>query len=130
VDGLLLVQLRFLDNRRRRTHRKLGLAVLAAAPMLVATTAMLSVHSAHRGLVSGEGDFLIVQNVMGTVWLAILVGLAFLFKKRRKLHAALLLSTRRKQSSRACFSGGSNRNSSDRNFQCTRRRMAELSPHA
>jgi hypothetical protein len=71
----------------------LGLAVLAAAPLLVATTAMLAVHSAHRGLVSGEGDFLIVQNVMGTIWLALLISLAFVFKKRRKLHAALLLST-------------------------------------
>jgi hypothetical protein len=43
--------------------------------------------------VSGEGDFLIVQNVMGTIWLALLIILAFVFKKRRKLHAALLLST-------------------------------------
>lgn len=91
--GLLLVQLRLIDKGSRNTHRKVGLAVLAAAPLLVATTAMLSVHSAHRGLVSGEGDFLIVQNVMGTIWLALLISLAFIFKKRRKLHAALLLST-------------------------------------
>ena len=91
--GLLLVQLRLIDKGSRRTHRKLGLAVLAAAPLLVATTAMLSVHSAHRGVASGEGDFLIVQNVMGTVWLALLISLAFVFKTRRKLHAALLLST-------------------------------------
>ena len=91
--GLLLVQLRLIDKGRRRTHRKLGLAVLAAGPLLVATTAMLTVHSAHRGVVSGEGDFLIVQNVMGTIWLALLISLAFVFKKRRKLHAALLLST-------------------------------------
>jgi hypothetical protein len=91
--GLLLVQLRLIDAGSRNTHRTLGLIVLAAAPLLVATTAMLSVHSAHRGLQSGEGDFLIVQNVMGTIWLALLIALAFLFKKRRKLHAALLLST-------------------------------------
>jgi hypothetical protein len=91
--GLLLVQLHLIDAGSRNTHRTLGLIVLAAAPLLVATTAMLSVHSAHRGLQSGEGDFLIVQNVMGTIWLALLISLAFLFKKRRKLHAALLLST-------------------------------------
>ena len=91
--GLLLVQLRLVDKGSRRTHRKLGLIVLGAAPLLVATTSMLSVHSAHGGLVSGEGDFLIVQNVMGTIWLALLIVLAFVFRKRRKLHAALLLST-------------------------------------
>ena len=91
--GLLLVQLRLVDKGNRKTHRKLGLIVLVAAPLLVATTAMLSVHSAHRGLVSGEGDFLIVQNLMGTIWLAFLILLAFVFKKRRKLHAAFLLST-------------------------------------
>ena len=91
--GLLLTQLRLVDQGSRKTHRKLGLSVLAAAPLLVATTAMLSVHSAHRGLVSGEGDFLIVQNVMGTIWLALLILLAFVFKKRRKLHSAFLLST-------------------------------------
>lgn len=91
--GLLLVQLRLIDKGSRRTHRKLGLVALVAAPLLVATTAMLSVHSAHRGLVSGEGDFLIVQNVMGTIWLALLILLAFVFKKRRRLHAGFLLST-------------------------------------
>jgi hypothetical protein len=91
--GLLLVQLRLIDKGSPRTHRKLGLAVLATAPLLVATTAMLSVHSAHRGLVSGEGDLLIVQNVMGTIWLALLIILAFVLRRRRKLHAALLLST-------------------------------------
>ena len=91
--GVLLTQLRMIDSGRRKTHRKLGLVLLAAAPLLVATTAMLSVHSAHRGVVSGEGDFLIIQNIMGTVWLALLIALAFVFKKRRKLHGAFLLST-------------------------------------
>lgn len=91
--GLLLFQLTLIGRGSYQTHRKTGLAVLFAAPLLVATTAMLSVHSAHRGLVSGEGDFLIVQNVMGTVELASLIFLAFLLKKRRKLHASFLLST-------------------------------------
>jgi hypothetical protein len=91
--GLLLFQLTLIGKGEYRTHRKVGLAVLVAAPLLVATTAMLAVHSAHRGLVSGEGDFLIVQNVMGTLELALLILLAFLFKKRRKLHGSFLLST-------------------------------------
>lgn len=91
--ALLLFQLRLIDTGKRKTHRQRGLIVLAAAPLLVATTAMLSVHSAHKGVVSGEGDFLIIQNIMGTVWLALLIVLAFAFKKRRKLHAAFLMST-------------------------------------
>ena len=91
--GLLLTQLILISRRSYRTHRKLGLAVLIAGPLLVATTAMLSVHSAHKGMVSGEGDFLIVQNVMGTVELSLLIFMAFLLKSRRKLHGSLLLST-------------------------------------
>ena len=91
--GLLLYQLFQIDRGKHRTHRKVGLLVLIAGPLLVATTAMLSVHSAHRGVVSGEGDFLIIQNVMGTFWVGLLIFLAFLMKKRRKLHASFLLST-------------------------------------
>ena len=91
--GLLLVQLILIRRRSYRSHRKLGLSVLVAAPLLVATSAMLSVHSAHRGVVSGEGDFLIVQNVMVTLELGLLIFLAFLLKNRRKLHGSLLLST-------------------------------------
>ena len=91
--GLLLVQLNLIARGNYRQHRKLGLAVLVAGPLLVATTATLSVHSAHKGVVSGEGDFLIIQNVMGTLELALFILLAFLLKHRRKLHGALLLST-------------------------------------
>jgi hypothetical protein len=91
--GLLLTQLILMARRSYRTHRKLGLAVLAAGPLLVATTAMLSVYSAHEGVISGEGDFLIVQNVMVTLELSLLIFLAFLLKNRRKLHGSLLLST-------------------------------------
>lgn len=91
--GLLLTQLLLVTKRSYQTHRKLGLAVLLAGPLLVATTAMLSVRSAHEGVVSGEGDFLIVQNVMATLELGLLIFLAFLLKKQRKLHGALLLST-------------------------------------
>lgn len=90
---LLLLQLTLIARGSYRTHRKAGLVVLVAGPLLVATVAMLSVHSAHKGLVSGNGDFLIVQNVMGTLELGSLIFLAFLLKKRRKLHGAFLLST-------------------------------------
>jgi hypothetical protein len=91
--GLLLTQLTLMARGDRQMHRKVGLAVLVAGPLLVATTAMLSVHSAHKGMVSGEGDFLIVQNVMVTLELGLLIFLAFMLKNRRKLHASLILST-------------------------------------
>lgn len=91
--GLLLIQLTLIARDRFADHRKIGLAVLAAAPILVATTAMLSVHSARKGVESGEGDFLIIQNVGVTIELALLILLAFVLKNRRKLHAALLMST-------------------------------------
>lgn len=91
--GLLLYQLSLIAGRSREMHRKVGLAVLFAGPLLVATTAMLAVHSAHKGVVSGDGDMLIVQNVMTTLELGLFIFLAFLLKKRRKLHASLLLST-------------------------------------
>ncbi len=91
--GLLLTQLVLLARGSRAKHRRLGLAVLAAGPLLVASAAMLTVHSADRALVSGEEDFLIVQNVLGTWWLALILFLAFALKKRRKVHGALLSST-------------------------------------
>ena len=91
--GLVLAQLILIVRRSYQMHRKVGLAVLVAGPLLVATTAMLSVRSAHKGVVSGDGDFMIVQNVMGTLVLGLLIFLAFLLKNRRKLHASLLLST-------------------------------------
>lgn len=91
--ALLLIQLVLIAKGNRGTHRRVGLAVVTMAPLLVATTAMLSVRSAYEGVVSGEGDFLIVQNVMVTLELALLIFLAFLLKKRRNLHGALLAST-------------------------------------
>lgn len=91
--SLLLYQLSLIGRSDYRSHRKAGLMVLLFAPLLFATTAMLSVHSAHKGLVSGQGDFLIVQNVMGTLELGAIVLLAFVLRKRRALHGALLMST-------------------------------------
>jgi hypothetical protein len=91
--SLLLYQLKLVRENRYQDHRKVGLGVLILAPLLVATAALLSVHSAHKGVVSGEGDFLIVQNVGVTLELALLIVLAFVFRRRRNLHGALLLST-------------------------------------
>lgn len=91
--GLLLTQLVLLTSGKRAEHRRWGLAVLAAGPLLVASVALLTVHSASSALASGEEDFLIVQNVFGTFWLAVIILLAFVLKKRRKVHGALLSST-------------------------------------
>lgn len=90
---LLLYQLKLAREKRYHDHRKVGLAVLVLAPLLVATAAVLSVHSAYKGVVSGEGDFLIVQNVGVTLELALLICLAFVLRRRRNLHGALLFST-------------------------------------
>ena len=90
---LLLYQLSIIGKKQYLNHRKIGLSILFFGPLLVATTALLSVHSAHKGVVSGQGDILIVQNVMGTLELGFIILLAFIFKKRRNLHGAFLLST-------------------------------------
>ncbi len=90
---LLLVQVSFIARHDFRQHRKIGLSIFLFAPLLVATTALLSVHSARKGLISGKGDMLIVQNVMVTLELGLIIVLAFLLRKRRKLHGAFLLST-------------------------------------
>lgn len=91
--GLLWWQLDLVSKQRFARHRTAGLAVLLLAPLLVASVAMLSVHSAQKGVASGRGDPLILQNVGVTVELALLVLLGFVLRKRRKLHGALLMST-------------------------------------
>lgn len=91
--ALLFVQLRLVSRQDFAGHRRLGAAVLVVAPLLVASTAMLAVHSANKGIVSGRGDPLVVQNMMGPVELGLLVFLAFLLRKRRPLHGALLMAT-------------------------------------
>lgn len=90
---LLFAQLYLVSRGKYHSHKSVGMFVLGVAPLVIGTTAALSVHSAHKGLLSGQGDFLIVQNVMVTVQLALLVILAFLFRKRRALHGSLLIST-------------------------------------
>lgn len=91
--ALLLAQLALIGSANYRTHRKLGFSVLLTAPLLVASAALLSVESARKGLASGQGDFMIVQNVMGTLQLALLIILAFAVRKNRRLHGSLLVST-------------------------------------
>jgi len=90
---LLLYQLRLVANKRYGDHRRAGLAVLAIGPVLFATSALLTVYSAQKGLVSEEGDALIVQNVMTTLVLGLLILFAFVLRQRRKLHGAFILST-------------------------------------
>ena len=91
--SLLIAQLYLVAHERRQQHRTVGLAILLVGPLLVATTALLSVHSAQKGVASGEGDFLIVQNVGVTLEVGLLMLLAFVLRKRRKLHGAMLLGT-------------------------------------
>ena len=91
--GLLLAQLRLVASARVAWHRRLGLSVLVAGPLVVASLALLTVHSAAEGLASGEGDTLIVQNVAVTAEVGVLLVLAFAALRRPRLHGATLLST-------------------------------------
>jgi hypothetical protein len=90
---LLLCQLALIGNGNYSTHRRLGLFILAAAPLLVASATLLSINSAQKGLASGQGDFMIVQNVMGTLELSIIIILAFALRRKRHLHASFIMST-------------------------------------
>lgn len=90
---LLAYQLRLIANNQYLQHRKVGLAILFFGPLVVASTALLTVHSAHKGVISGEGDILVVQNVTVTLELALVILLAFIVKKDRKLHGVFMLST-------------------------------------
>ena len=90
---LLLYQLGLIGKKQFLSHKRIGLSILFFGPLLVATTAIMTVHSANKGVISGRGDPLFVQNVMGTFELAILILLAFVLKKRRAVHGAFLLST-------------------------------------
>ena len=90
---LLLYQLSLIGKKQALGHKRIGLSILFFAPLLVATTAVMTVHSANKGMISDTGDALFVQNVMGTLELAVLILLAFVVRKRRALHGAFLLST-------------------------------------
>lgn len=91
--ALVLFQLILIRRARFRRHRTVGTAIFFAGPLLVATLAMLTVHSAAKDAATGRADFMVVQNVMVTVELALLVLLAFTLRKNRHVHGALLLCT-------------------------------------
>ena len=91
--GLLLAQMLLLAHGQARLHRRVGLAVLAAGPLLVGSAAFLTVHSAQSAIASGQPDFLIIQNIVGTVWLGLILMLAFAFRRQRKVHGAFMTST-------------------------------------
>lgn len=90
---LLLIQLIHIDQKSFSSHRKLGLAIFAMAPLVVATVALLSVHSANKAIVTGKEDALIVQNVMVTVELGLVILFSFFLRRNRNLHGAFLLSS-------------------------------------
>jgi len=89
----LLAQLNSVARGHFKAHRKTGKGVLFVAPTVVATVAYLSVLSAQRAIGQGRPDDLLVQNVMLSLQLALIIGLAFLFRKRRKIHGSLMFST-------------------------------------
>lgn len=90
---LLVCQLSLIGKKGFLSHKKIGLSILFFGPLLVATTAVMTIHSADKGVISGRGDPFFLQNVMGTFELAVLILLAFVLRQRRALHGAFLLST-------------------------------------
>lgn len=90
---LLLSQLVLIRQRRPQRHRAIGKAIFIAGPVLVASLTLLSVHSAAKDAIAGRPDTLLVQNVMTTAEVALLVLLAFILRRNRKLHASFLMST-------------------------------------
>lgn len=90
---LLLYQVNVIRKGQYAKHRKIGLSILFMGPLLFAVVSLLAVYSAHKGVVSGKGDFLIVQNVMGAIELGLVILMAFILRKKRKVHGAFLLST-------------------------------------
>ena len=90
---LLLSQLVLISQQRFHLHRVIGKSIFFAGPVLVATLTLLSVHSAVKDAEAGKADFMVVQNVMVTLEMALLVFLAFVLRKNRQVHGALLLGT-------------------------------------
>jgi hypothetical protein len=90
---LLLSQLVLIRQHRFQRHRAIGMSIFIAGPLLVASLTLLSVHSAAKEAVAGQADNLLVQNVMTTAEIALLVFLAFVLRRNRKVHASFLMST-------------------------------------
>lgn len=90
---LLLSQLALVSQQHVHRHRVIGQSIFLAGPVLVATLTLLCVHSAAKDAVRGRADMMVVQNVMVTLEVALLIFLAFMLRKNRMVHGALLLST-------------------------------------
>ncbi|CAN5360684.1 hypothetical protein BH09BAC3_BH09BAC3_09990 [soil metagenome] len=90
---LILIQLINIQQKRFSFHRELGIAIFIMAPLIVATVALLSVHSANKAIITGKEDQLIVQNVMVTFELGLVILLAFVLRRNRNLHGAFLMSS-------------------------------------
>jgi hypothetical protein len=90
---LLLSQLVLIREHRFTRHRALGKSIFLAGPLLVSSLTLLSVHSAAKQAAVGQADDLLVQNVVTTMALAVLVFLAFLLRRNRKVHESFLMST-------------------------------------
>lgn len=90
---LLLSQLVLISQNGFQRHRAIGMSIFFAGPVLVATLTLLTVHSAAKDAVAGRADFMVVQNLMVALEVALLVLLAFILRKNRAIHGALLLST-------------------------------------
>ena len=90
---LLFLQLIYIQKKKFALHRYIGLAIFLLGPLIVATVAVLSVHSAYEAMVSGQEDMLIVQNIMVTIELGIIILLAFGLRNNRKLHGNFLMSS-------------------------------------
>ena len=90
---LMLYQLSLIGNNQAIKHKRVGLSILFFGPLLVAEAVVLAIHSAHRNLGSAEGDFMIVQNASAPLEIGLIIFLAFILRKRRKIHAAFLIGT-------------------------------------
>lgn len=90
---LLLGQLVLIRRRRFDRHRAVGMCILVVGPILIASVSLLTAHSAGKEAAAGTVDDLVVQNVTFTLELALLVLLAFVLRRNRNVHGALLMST-------------------------------------
>ncbi len=90
---LIAVQLIFIKNRKHKLHRKLGYAVFLVGPFIFSSLALLSVYSANRAAEAGTADSLVVQNVTVTIEVGLMIFLAFIFRRKVKVHGAFILSS-------------------------------------
>lgn len=90
---LLTGQLVLVGQRRFARHRTVGTSIFVVGPIVVASVALLTVHSAAKDAAVGRADTLVVQNVAFTLEVALLVFLAFVLRRNRRVHGSLLLST-------------------------------------